>query len=202
MDDSVRTGVFIACSVLKEELEALRVQYWPGWKSRYISSLLHMKPDLLARQLKPLILEETGHGHPVVLVYGDCCKDMASFQLIPGVARTAGMNCCELILGKEVYRKYLAAGVFFLLPEWTTRWKEVFVHELGLNQENASDLMHEMQSKLMYLDTGIVPVPIEEILACAKYCDLPYEILPVSLDHLKHQIQVAMDRLAAGEVLP
>ncbi|MFH0966470.1 MAG: DUF1638 domain-containing protein [Methanobacteriota archaeon] len=117
-------------------------------------------------------------------------------ELMPGVARTVGVNCCELLLGKEAYKSLIREGVFFLLPEWTGRWKEVFTQELGLSQENAENFMQEMHRRLVYLDTGIVPIPLEKIHEVSHYCGLPYELMPVSCDHLQTQIQNAMNRLS------
>jgi len=190
-------GVLCGCSVLQYETESLRRQFWPGWTGEYLSSMLHMRPAHLGETLQHRI-RDLDQGSRIVLVYGDCCPAMHACEQYPHVARTQGMNCCELILGHEIYKKLIRSGVFFLLPEWTSRWEEVFSRELGFNQKNASDFMGEMHSRIVYLDTGVIPVPSEEIEACARYCSLPWEILPVSSDHLRMQIQHAMDRLDAG----
>ncbi len=121
---------------------------------------------------------------------------MEQIERMPGVARTAGVNCCELLLGREIYTSLIREGVFFLLPEWTRRWKEVFTRDLGLSQKNARDFMQEMHRRFVYLDTGIVPIPREEICEISHYCGLPYELMPVSCDHLQAQIQDAMNRLS------
>jgi hypothetical protein len=199
MIPDTKSGLIIGCSVLRDEVEALRLRYWPEWNSRYLSSLLHMRPSVLADELDGLIHHELERGNQIVLVYGDCCQSMEAFDELPGVARTPGMNCCELILGKRTYKPLIAEGVFFLFPEWTRRWQEIFRDELGLNQENAEDLMHEMHSRLIYLDTGVVPVPADEIAACSRFCGLPYEIRQVSLDHLNSLIQSTMDRIHLGD---
>ena len=129
-----------------------------------------------------------------VLVYGDCCHAVDRIEKTFGVARTQGVNCCEMLLGRGMYKSLMKEGVFFLLPEWTRRWEEVFTHELGLSQENAQDLMQEMHTRLVYLDTGIEPVPSGSIAACSAYCGLPVEIRQIPLTHLQMLIEDAMGR--------
>lgn len=175
------------------EVAGLKELYWPGWTVRYLSSMLHMRPVELASNLATA-LGTQNHEEPMVIIYGDCCMMMEQFEQIPGVARTKGANCCELILGKDLYTAMIRDGVFFLLPEWTHRWEEVFTRELGLSKENATDLMQDMHTRLVYLDTGVIPVPRNEIIRCSSFCGLPYEIMTVSCDHLKILIDNAVSR--------
>jgi hypothetical protein len=119
---------------------------------------------------------------------------------LPGVARTRGVNCCSLLLGRAAYRELLRAGVFFLLPEWVARWEEVFARELGLNRENARTLMQEMHCRLVYLDTGLVPVPTGVLHACAAFCGLPCEVRSTPLEFLHQAIQDARHRVFSSQV--
>jgi hypothetical protein len=154
--------------------------------------MMHMHPGRLAESLQSLLENEPVQGGGVVLIYGDCCAEMTAMESRPWVVRTHGKNCCELLLGAEEYRRLSHEGAFFLLPEWTGRWRKIFTEELGLNQANAASLMREMHGKLTYLDTGLMPVPEILIKECAEYCGLPYEIRSLSLERL---------RLAIGEAL-
>ena len=79
--------------------------------------------------------------------------------------------------------------MFFLLPEWAKRWKEIFSDHLGLNKQNAIEFMREMHTKLMYLDTGIVPIPEKELKDCAEYCGLPFVVKKISLKELQKSIE-------------
>ncbi len=159
--------------------------------------MMHMHPEQLASSLQPSLDDELKLGHGVVLIYGDCCPRMATLEAMPGVARTRGKNCCELLLGREEYRRLSHEGAFFLIPEWARRWKEVFAKELGLNRANATELMREMHSKLVYLDTGLAPVPEDTLKECAEYCGLPYEVRPVSLERLRLSVEEPMLRCIA-----
>ena len=105
------------------------------------------------------------------------------------VKKVKGMNCVEIILGKKKYVELRKQGAFFLLPEWTKRWEDVFKNWLGLSEKNAADLMQDMHSKIIYIDTGCIPVPYKEIEQISSYCKLPVEIFKADLENLKKLIQ-------------
>jgi hypothetical protein len=184
--------VMICCSVLQAEVESLRQAHWPGHRLRFLPSMMHMHPEQLASSLESILDGELKKGHGVVLIYGDCCARMTALEARPGVVRTRGKNCCELLLGPEEYRRLLQEGAFFLIPEWARRWKEIFSQELGLNRDNATSLMREMHRKLVYLDTGLAPAPETALKECAEYCGLPCEVRPVSLERLRQSIEEAL----------
>jgi len=187
--------VAICCAVFKAEVEALRQQNWPDLMIHYQSSMLHMKPEKLVIRLDRVVEQETLQGNKIILIYGDCCTGMADLSNRPGVVRTRGNNCCDLLLGSAEYKRISHDGAFFLFPEWASRWRHIFKVELGLNQTNAADLMSDMHRKLVFLDTGVVPVPVADLQECSNYCELPLEVMPVSLDPLRAAIQDAFDIL-------
>jgi hypothetical protein len=191
----------ICCSVLQAEVESLADAYWAESGRYFLPSMMHMRPELLSSALESVLDTELKQGHGVVLIYGDCCARMTEMEALPGVVRTRGKNCCELLLGPGEYSKLSHEGVFFLIPEWACRWKDVFSKGLGLNRDNAACLMQEMHSTLMYLDTGIVPVPERELRECAEYCGLPCEVRPTSLGYLLASIEQARTMLKSGEII-
>jgi hypothetical protein len=187
-------AVMICCSVLQAEVESLCQAHWPDHGLRFLPSMLHMHPERLASSLESVLDSELKKGHGVVLIYGDCCARMTALEAMPGVVRTQGKNCCELLLGPEEYRSLLHEGAFFLISEWARSWKEILSQELGLNRDNATSLMQELHRKLVYLDTGLAPVPETALKECAEYCGLPYEVRPVTLERLRLAIEEALLR--------
>lgn len=185
----------VCCSVAQAEVTALWQVHWPHLKLRYQNSMLHMRPAALAARLELLAGEELRQGRQVVLIYGDCCLQMRQLEARPGIVRTRANNCCALLLGDACYRKLSHEGAFFVFPEWTVRWREIFRTELGLNQENAASLMRDMHRKLVYLDTGVLPVPEAALQECAEYCGLPWVAHPTPLDVLRQSIDEALSRL-------
>jgi hypothetical protein len=131
----------------------------------------------------------------VLLIYGDCYPRMFQLEALPGLLRTQGHNCCEMLLGKAEYRRQEHEGAFFLIPEWARRWREIFTHHLGLNNENLKGIMQDMHQKLVYLDTGLVPIPHAQLEDFSNECGLPVEITPVTLDTLYDNILNTFHRL-------
>jgi hypothetical protein len=185
-------GAIICCSVLQAEVEFLREAHWRDRKLIFLPSMMHMHPELLASSLESVLEDELKQGYAVVLAFGDCCAQMTTLEALPGVVRTRGKNCYEVLLGPGEYRRLLHEGAFFLMPEWVQRWKEIFTRELGLNRKNATSLMRDMHRKLVYLDTGLTPVPVRKLHECADYCGLPYEVLRIPLTHLSSAIEQAL----------
>ena len=191
--------VAICCAVFEAEVEALRLSNWPDLSIRYQNSMLHMKPEKLAARLERLVDDELQLGNKVLLIYGDCCVGMAALTDRPDVIRTRGNNCCDILLGSSEYRRLSHTGAFFLFPEWAKRWRHIFSVELGLNQINAAGLMGDMHKKLLYLNTGVLPVPVTDLQECSDYCGLPLELLHVSLEPLRAAIESALSQLIAKE---
>lgn len=186
-------AVLICCSAFQGEMESLRKNNWPDLELKYLASALHLHPDRLAATLQSALEAELKQGNRVVLIYGDCCVRMADFEAVPGVVRTRGKNCCELLLGAEEYRRLSRDGAFYVIPKWACRWKRFF-SGLGLNRDNAASLMQDLHRTLVYLDTGLVPVPENALQECADFCGLPYEVRPVPLDILHTAIEDALQR--------
>ena len=100
------------------------------------------------------------------------------------VGRVNAINCAQMLVGRARYRELMRGQAFMLLPEWAPRWREIFQTELGLTKDVAHDLMRDNREELVYLDTGLAPVPQEMLADCAAYTGLPLRIEQVSLDHL------------------
>lgn len=190
--------LLLCCSVFRAEIEALARARWPGVELRFESSMLHMRPLKLQRRLAAGVDQELG-SRPVGLVYGDCCAGMAALAARPGVTRVSGLNCPEMLLGREEYRRLSHEGAFFLLPEWTVRWRDVFLRELGLDERSAPSFMRDMHRKLVYLDTGVAPVPTDQLQACAAFTSLPFEIVRIDLERLAERVESALAHIAAKE---
>jgi len=186
--------VMICCSVLQVEVESICQAHWPDYSLRFLPSMMHMHPERLAPALQLVLGDKLKQGYKVILIYGDCCAQMKTLEAMPGVVRTQGKNCCELLLGPKEYRRLSHDGVFFLIPEWSLRWKEIFSKELGLNSETATSMMKDIHRKLIYLDTGLVQVYKKALKEFSGYCGLPFEVQAVSLEHLCSAIEDAICR--------
>jgi hypothetical protein len=181
----------IACSIFRREIESLQASGALDLAVDYLPSMLHMAPDRLDARLTTSLTEAEAQGQKVLIAFGDCCGHMEDFRAKPGIDRTEGINCCEIILGREAYRRLRREGAFFLMPEWALAWRQVFMSQLGLLGSNAKTFMQEMHTRLIYLDTGIQPVPWQALNEASEYLGLPVEVLPVSLDPLLASLREA-----------
>jgi hypothetical protein len=160
---------------------------------------MHMVPVKLDKRMHKLVEAERERGHKVLMVYGDCHPHMHDLEQADDVARTKGIHCGQILLGKKRYKELLRERAFLLLPEWAMRWREVLSRLEDLDEATTIELFRERHAKFVYLDTGVVPIPREEIAACSAHFDLPVEIESVSLDHLKARIEDAQDRLESPD---
>ncbi len=183
--------VCIACTVFRGALEMLREQGEFDLPVRYLDSLLHMRPKELARRLETRIERERDRGKQVLLLYGDCDPYMIDRVGKLGVRRPEGVNCFELLLGPDRFRKLRREGAFFVLPDWAHRWRKVVRAGIGDHRESIRCLMIDMHSKLVYLDLGSIPVPEEDMQAFSDFVELPWEVVSVSTAHLKAAIATA-----------
>lgn len=185
----------VACSIFKRELEALREQGKISLPTHYVNSMMHMRPAKLNKLLDSVIKKQEEKSHKTLVLYGECHNHMDDYEHNSNITRVCGCNCIEILLGHETFKKLLKEGAFFLLPEWTKRWREVFQYELGLEGDIAREFMQEMHTRFIYLDTKLAPVPIDTLKEITRELGLPYEIMPITLDNLLQEINKGVSRL-------
>ncbi len=196
MGETSPNTVCITCTVFRTALETLHERGEFDLPVRYLDSMLHMRPDELSRRLEAQIERECDRGNQVLLLYGDCDPFMIERVSKPGICRPKGVNCFELLLGRDRFRQLRREGAFFVLPDWARRWQEVVQLGIGSQRENIRCVMTDMHSKLVYLDLGSVPVPEEDLRAFSDYVGLPWEVVSVSTDHLRAAIETAAEELS------
>lgn len=181
-DEKINEG--IACSIFKSEIEFLIAQGRIDIGFTYINSEYHMEPQELNKVLEKLIRPGC------LFCYGDCHSRMVQNENSGRIERVEGLNCVEIFLGKDNYRKLRKEGAFFLLPEWTIKWERIFKDLLGFkNQEIAAQFMNEMHTKFIYVNTGVHEVPVQLLEEISTYFSLPFEVIDIDLVHLENAIK-------------
>lgn len=187
----------VACGIFAAELSALGPGAFGGAELVYLDSMLHMRPAELGRRLEATLSRLS--GRPVALAYGDCCPYMRELTELPGRARTPGVNCCEIALGRLRYRELRRQGTFFFMPEWASRWREVFRFELGLEDPTlARGFMQDTMKRLAYVDTGSMPPPRALLDEIAAYFELPMSVERAGSDQIVIALGEALERAKAG----
>lgn len=186
----------LSCGIFAREFDFIDPSLRARVEPIFLDSLLHMRPALLEERLAKA-LEETP-ARPTLVVYGDCCPHMRELASAPGKSRTDAVNCIELALGRERYRRLLREGAFFFMPEWLERWREIFDRELGLGDGDlARSLMRDSSRFLVYLDTGCVAIRHDLLEEVSDYFDLPLRIEGCGLGELERHIGLAIGKLGA-----
>ena len=180
--------ILLACSIFTNEISMLQQEGLILYPVEYIDSSYHMAPVKLQAELDKIITKNLNKELQMVLVLGECHARMDQTE-IAEVKRTFGINCIEIILGKERYHQLRSEGAFFLMPEWTSRWENIFLQELGLTKENAEMIMNEMHTKLVYLDTGVQDIPWDTLDEIKHFTGLPMKVEKVNLEKFRHTIQ-------------
>jgi hypothetical protein len=189
-DDKIKC---LACGVFRMELEALAKQGKLDCDIITLESMLHMKPAKLEQELEQAMASRSKDRF--LILYGDCHPRMHEMQARKNATKVVGINCCEILLGREPYRKLQKDHAFLFLPEWTLRWRDVFAHELGFDKpEVAQAFMKEYRKRLVYVDTGVMPVPDNTLLEISEFFKMPVEILHISLDNLLQGINNALQK--------
>ncbi|MBU0935238.1 MAG: DUF1638 domain-containing protein [Spirochaetes bacterium] len=191
MSSKVRT---LACGIFRQELARLPPELLSGLRLSFLDSMLHMQPEKLDQILHTALL----NPEPTLLVYGDCCHNMDEFIRPSVCRRTAGVNCCEIMLGSPRYCELRSKGSFFFMPEWTERWAEVFKTELGFaDPDLARRFMADSMSGLVYLDTGVSTIPSGTIKEIEAFMGMPVRIEHTGLQQLELSIRAALKDLGA-----
>ncbi len=186
--NDLKPVIGIACGIFEREIENLVSTGELVIPFFFMNSTLHMHPDQLNKQLTQVIEKTLLEYDNVLLVYGDCHPYICDGYDDKRVSRVQGINCCEIVMGKEHYRYTRKQGAFIVLEEWTKKWKEIFVTEIGLTEKNAATFMNDMHKKIVYLDTGVSPVPYDILSDMSQFFQLPLEIEKTSLTFLKNAV--------------
>ena len=189
---------WLSCGVLRTEMESLHHQGLISGELLFLDSMLHMDPPGLEATLIAMLEKNLDKPRCLVLVYGDCCGRMLDLVRHFRVGRVNAINCAQLLLGRDRYRQLMHQEAFMILPEWAGRWEEIMQHELGLTRAVAHDLMRETRGVLVYLDTGLIPVPEQELAAFSAYSGLPWQVEAVSLETMLSQLLTAQSEARAS----
>jgi hypothetical protein len=155
--------------------------------------MLHLHPNKLEVLLEQK-LDDNKHFN-IILLYGDCHARMVDYENRPNISRIQGINCCEIFLGREIYREMRKEGDFILLPEWSDRWKEAFVDYMGFNNAKMSRLfMNDLHKKIVYVNTGFQKINHGLLDEISEYFGLPLEIIDISISEFEKIVLSLVNR--------
>ena len=183
--------IWLSCGVVRAEMEQLHRLGLIDGELLFLDSMLHMNPPQLEEKLTAALEQRKDSTGCLVLVYGDCSARMLDLAHRFQVGRVSVINCAQLLVGRDRYRQLMHEEAFLVLPEWALRWEQIMKGELGLTTAVAKDLMRENRGILVYLDTGLVPVPTRQLAEFSSYSGLPWRVEAVSLDNMLSSLLAA-----------
>lgn len=184
----------VACSVFRREIEALRSKGILQLDACYVDARLHHDRPRMMDELERLVQLCVDEGRKTVLVIGNCHARMRRLEDQPLVSRTAGETCVDILLGDES-RALREDGMLPILPDWLVSWRDVLIAEDGLATHLPGVLGKGPIRSLVYLHTGLIPVPFEQLNELSLFTNIPYEVKETPLHCLYARITEAAERL-------
>lgn len=182
---------FIGCGIFREEYAFLPDALKRRMEPLFLDSMLHMDPAALDGRLERLL--EDGKNAAAVLAYGDCSPHLLDFGGRARIGRTRGVNCCEIWLGSARYKELRREGVFFLMPEWARRWREVLQEGLGLTDAAlARDFFGQSMRRAVYIDTGAAEPPYAALDEFSDYAGLDVSVERTGPEHFIAAVAAAL----------
>ncbi len=181
----------IACSVFKSQLDRLRDSGDFDLPVHYFPSELHTRERDLHKRLEIMLRESRARGGRTLLVAGDCHPFIKEQESLPGTCSVGGENCVEMLLGADNYRSLRRQRVLFLAPEWSAEWRDCLYDGLDSAEGGRRELRPGAYSKVVYLDTGSMPVPEATLSDMSRELGLPCEVMEVGPEPLLAAIRGA-----------
>ncbi|WP_033398099.1 DUF1638 domain-containing protein [Desulfospira joergensenii] len=176
----------VGCGILKQEIEYLiQKNKWP-LKSHFLCSSLHIDFEKLEKSLVRA-LSHFGPS-PKGVFYGTCHPRMDSFMEKGKAVRTAGQNCVEILLGKEVFERHLSSGAFFIMEDWSRRWGLITGLAFGRNPEIIKEIFTMEHTRLLGIKTPCSKDFTAEAEDISRQLGLPLGWLNISLEHLEKKL--------------
>ncbi|MDM7935592.1 MAG: DUF1638 domain-containing protein [Methanothrix sp.] len=184
----------LACGVFEREIESLRGGLGFPFEAHYLDAGLHVDFDELGDELRSGLDLCSGYDGTVV-VYGQCHPRISEI-LEPYCASLLDcQNCVDALITRETVEAKASEGLYFYLsPGWLDAWQDVF-ERLGWDQTEARLQMGSFRGAI-YMDTmKDAATRHEELLGFFDFTNLPFEVMPVDLDHFRSLIIDAKERL-------
>ncbi|MBU7007886.1 DUF1638 domain-containing protein [Phosphitispora fastidiosa] len=179
--------VFVACSMLKAEIEKVMEELNSENRILFFDAALHVDFDRLEKALVSRLEEAGKDEKPAVLVGTKCHPEIQDIIARYQAKIVSGINCIELLLGEKMKDLDAEAKTFYVSYGWLKNWKKIFVEELKWDSVDAR-INFGYYDRIVYIDTGLQEINDEEVLEFYEYTGVPLEIYPVDLENMKKEI--------------
>ena len=158
---------------------------YPGVRSSYLPSNLHLRPQDLKRQLSETITSARQRNERILCLYGTCFPDIDDFCRHQGVTKVPGLHCFEMLLGSKQYENIISEipGTYFLERQLILNFREYFCEPLELHDKDLRSLYFERYERLLYVRQPSDPDLLSRARELAEFLHLTLEIRDADYRH-------------------
>ena len=186
----------IACGIFQKELEKIADSLVFPFEAHYLGAGMHVDFDELADALKEE-LDKCKDSEGIIVAYGECHPKIREILKPYHAALIGCQNCVDAFITRKGVEEKAKEGLYFYLsPGWTECWREIFARlNWGLDETR---LQLGAFKGAVFIDTlKNAPDYEQDLIEFLDFTLLPYEIVPVDLDHFKSLIIDAKNQLEA-----
>ncbi|HQE96741.1 MAG TPA: DUF1638 domain-containing protein [Methanothrix sp.] len=186
----------VACGIFEKEVELLRPDLGFAFQAHYLAPGLHVDFDRLQAALAAKLEECSCNGaEGIIVLYGQCHPRMEKILEPHHAALLDCQNCVDALITRRGVEDKAREGLYFYLsPGWLDAWKDIF-RCMNWGVEEARMGMGSFRGSV-YLDTLKDASRREmDLLEFFDFTNLPFQIMPVDLDHFRSLIVKAKESL-------
>jgi hypothetical protein len=192
----------ISCGIFRYELEKVLPEIEAELDCKIDADFLAPALDVNAGLLEKSVAEklDARRDKKTALLYGNMCHtEWARITEKSGAVYPKAANCAEILLGHEKKKEFDAhANVYFLTMGGVKQWKEIYQQGHGWDAADARVNFGYFE-KIIVLDTGVFEISDEDLFEFFEFCQVPVEVMKISMDCFKSVIldlclrQIAID---------
>jgi hypothetical protein len=185
----------IVCSILAAEIREI-ARHTPLGEVYVVDSVYHFSPEKLYNRVLEIIQEK--RLKEAILVYGECS---AGFKMpFPGttIYRLKKHSCIDLLMSSEEEYYFRQHNIMVLLPEWATRWQELFYSWFGFKPHSLKAFMQEMHSEIICIDDVTIEITDSLVRSIEQASGITCRKKKITLDHLSLSINQLIEGVQGG----
>lgn len=124
----------------------------------------------------------------IITINSNCLKcSKKQFTASKNLKTISLKQCFEPFVNSELIFHFISKGYFLATNGWLKSYQQ-HIKSWGFNKKEAAAFFGESMKKLLLLDTKIPGNYSSELETISEYMQLPYEVLPIGLDHCRFYI--------------
>ena len=185
-NNTTAMNAIIACGIFQKEIEALQSDLGFPFEVHYLEPGLHVNFDDLKAALQAELEKAQANGcEGIIVAFGQCHPKIDDILKPYHAVLIECQSCVDAFITRKVMEKKANKGLFFYLsPGWLNAWRNIF-EQLGWGQTEARLSMGSFRG-VVYMDTlKDASLREQELLEFFDFTNLPFEVMPVDLNHFK-----------------